>query len=412
MNAKIIGEHIKKFRKEKGLTQQQLADSLFVSDKTISRWELGKGLPDIEELPRIAAMLNISIDRLVGNDTGENSETAENAEQPSKSKKYRRTIIISAAVCALVAIVGFCFLFSDLNKTYEEATYVFEAEESVFTDCFKIEKAENASGKAVAAWLHGEGESLVFKFCAERGVTATLGISLTRTFSFKFEDKFILYVNEKKLSVGTVPGLGWNGDEQTKFYNFGEPVTLPIELKKGKNSIKIQIIDGLNVNIDKIEITCATRLFSTRKEIFIEAEDAKTESCRFSEFYSKNAHGGKYVGELIKTSDENAGKLIFTVNSKGKSYLQMDIFLNRPYTFNFENKYTLSVNGEQIPVGRVKGLATDDFDTEACFFEPISVWIMLRDGENEIEFSFWDMPANFDGISFTTSASLSFVKKR
>ena len=103
MNAKIIGEHIKKFRKEKGLTQQQLADSLFVSDKTISRWELGKGLPDIEELPRIAAMLNISIDRLVGNDTGENAETAENAEQPSKSKKYRRTIIISAAVCPVMA---------------------------------------------------------------------------------------------------------------------------------------------------------------------------------------------------------------------------------------------------------------------------------------------------------------------
>ena len=209
-----------------------------------------------------------------------------------------------------------------------------------------------------------------------------------------------------------MPGLGWNGDEQTKFYNFGEPVTLPIELKKGKNSIKIQIIDGLNVNIDKIEITCATRLFSARKEIFIEAEDAKTESCRFSEFYSKNAHGGKYVGELIKTSDENAGKLIFTVNSKGKIYLPMDIFLNRPYTFNFENKYTLSVNGEQVTVGGVKGLATGDSDTEACFFEPVSVWIMLRDGENEIEFSFWDMPANFDGISFTTSASLSFVKKR
>ncbi len=201
MNAKIIGEHIKKFRKEKGLTQQQLADSLFVSDKTISRWELGKGLPDIEELPRIAAMLNISIDRLVGNDTGENAETAENAEQPSKSKKYRRTIIISAAVCALAAIVGFCFLFSDLNKTYEEATYVFEAEESVFTDCFKIEKAENASGKAVAAWLHGEGESLVFKFCAERGVKAPLRTTPTRTRSSASSDVYKRHVRDMKYGV-------------------------------------------------------------------------------------------------------------------------------------------------------------------------------------------------------------------
>ena len=66
MNAKVIGNRIKEYRKEKNVSQKALAEQLFVSDKTISRWELGNGLPDIELLPKIADVLGISIDKLVG----------------------------------------------------------------------------------------------------------------------------------------------------------------------------------------------------------------------------------------------------------------------------------------------------------------------------------------------------------
>ena len=68
MNAKIIGEHIKEYRKANNVSQREMAEMLFVSDKTISRWELGKGLPDIELLPKIAKILGISIDKLVGSE--------------------------------------------------------------------------------------------------------------------------------------------------------------------------------------------------------------------------------------------------------------------------------------------------------------------------------------------------------
>ena len=76
MNAKLIGERIKEYRKLNNLSQRELAEQLFVSDKTISRWELGNGLPDIELLPKIAEILGISIDKLVGaeNLSGENDE--------------------------------------------------------------------------------------------------------------------------------------------------------------------------------------------------------------------------------------------------------------------------------------------------------------------------------------------------
>lgn len=73
MDAKVIGKYIKEYRKSNNVSQRELAEKLFVSDKTISRWELGNGLPDIELLPKIAEILGISIDKLVGaeNEEGE-----------------------------------------------------------------------------------------------------------------------------------------------------------------------------------------------------------------------------------------------------------------------------------------------------------------------------------------------------
>ena len=48
-------------RKELGLTQQELADKLFVSDKVISKWETGKSVPDTSILVELANVLGISL---------------------------------------------------------------------------------------------------------------------------------------------------------------------------------------------------------------------------------------------------------------------------------------------------------------------------------------------------------------
>lgn len=59
-----LGNKISTKRKELGLTQQELADKLFVSVKTISKWETNRGNPEINILPRIAEVLNIEISEL------------------------------------------------------------------------------------------------------------------------------------------------------------------------------------------------------------------------------------------------------------------------------------------------------------------------------------------------------------
>lgn len=69
MNQYVTGSIIKRLREERKLTQQQLAEQLLVSDKTISKWENGRGYPDITLLEPLAAALGISLPELLSGQT-------------------------------------------------------------------------------------------------------------------------------------------------------------------------------------------------------------------------------------------------------------------------------------------------------------------------------------------------------
>ncbi|MDD4312495.1 MAG: helix-turn-helix transcriptional regulator [Eubacteriales bacterium] len=60
-----FGAFLSQLRKEKGLTQKQLADLLFVSDKAVSRWECGNGYPDISQLQPLSEALGVSLAELL-----------------------------------------------------------------------------------------------------------------------------------------------------------------------------------------------------------------------------------------------------------------------------------------------------------------------------------------------------------
>ncbi len=66
MEQKVIGKNIAKFRTERGLTQSQLAEFLFITPQTVSKWETENGTPDISLLPKIALFLDVTIDDLFG----------------------------------------------------------------------------------------------------------------------------------------------------------------------------------------------------------------------------------------------------------------------------------------------------------------------------------------------------------
>ncbi|MBR4868139.1 MAG: helix-turn-helix domain-containing protein [Clostridia bacterium] len=78
MNAYITGTTIKTLRESRGLTQLELADCLGVSDKTISKWETAKGLPDITLVEPLSLALGVSVAELMTGDIVNNRNLSSN----------------------------------------------------------------------------------------------------------------------------------------------------------------------------------------------------------------------------------------------------------------------------------------------------------------------------------------------
>lgn len=72
-----VSENLKRLRKEKGFTQEQLATRLNVSFQAVSKWECGESYPDIVMLPSIAQIFSVSLDDLVGMEKICSNEEAE-----------------------------------------------------------------------------------------------------------------------------------------------------------------------------------------------------------------------------------------------------------------------------------------------------------------------------------------------
>ncbi|MBE6930456.1 MAG: helix-turn-helix transcriptional regulator [Ruminococcaceae bacterium] len=64
----IIGQRIRQFRREQGLTQEKLAETLGVTCQAVSKWETGETYPDITLLPTLANLFGVSVDSLLGMD--------------------------------------------------------------------------------------------------------------------------------------------------------------------------------------------------------------------------------------------------------------------------------------------------------------------------------------------------------
>lgn len=78
MNQYVTGAVIKELREKNKMTQLQLAEKLRVSDKAISRWETGKGYPDITLLESIADAFSISVTELISGNTVYNANVSAN----------------------------------------------------------------------------------------------------------------------------------------------------------------------------------------------------------------------------------------------------------------------------------------------------------------------------------------------
>lgn len=83
MDSNMVAGNISRLRKQKGLTQKDLAERLNITDKAVSKWERGAGYPEITIVPELAKVLGVSIDELLGGEEDvSGSASAEPADPP------------------------------------------------------------------------------------------------------------------------------------------------------------------------------------------------------------------------------------------------------------------------------------------------------------------------------------------
>ncbi len=105
MDKYVTGAVIRSLRESKGLTQEELAERLFVSGKAVSKWETGKGFPDVSLLEPLAKALGMSVIELLKGATVQNRNRAANM---MKSKIYVCPVCGNVMLSTGEAVVSCC----------------------------------------------------------------------------------------------------------------------------------------------------------------------------------------------------------------------------------------------------------------------------------------------------------------
>ena len=92
-----IGKLILEFRKQNNITQEELAEALFVSRTAVSKWESGRGYPNIDSLKAISKFFSVTIDQLLSGD-----EVLSLAEEDQKQKDAQvRSLVFGLLDCSI-----------------------------------------------------------------------------------------------------------------------------------------------------------------------------------------------------------------------------------------------------------------------------------------------------------------------
>ncbi|MBE6956545.1 MAG: helix-turn-helix domain-containing protein [Ruminococcaceae bacterium] len=189
MNSYVTGATIKSLRETKTLTQAELAQQLGVSDKAVSKWETGKGLPDISLLQPLAAALGVSLIELMNGEAVVNRNVSGNL---MRSKFYVCPIcgnVLHATGDALISCCGITLPPLEAEEPDAEHKLTMEKveDEQFFTVCHPMTKqhyisflAYVTSDRLQLVKLYPEGEAqtrfqlrgrgFVYFYCNKHGL--------------------------------------------------------------------------------------------------------------------------------------------------------------------------------------------------------------------------------------------------
>ncbi len=103
-----FNEKLRNLRKQKGITQEELAEKLFVSRTAVSKWESGKGYPSIDSLKMISKFYSVTVDELLSGD-----EMLALAEEENKTKENRFADVVFGILDCCAALLLFLPFFGE-----------------------------------------------------------------------------------------------------------------------------------------------------------------------------------------------------------------------------------------------------------------------------------------------------------
>ena len=108
MKQQKTGEFLKRLRKEKGLTQEQLAERFYISSRTISRWETGSNMPDVSILIELADFYDVDIREIIDGERKSEIMDKETKETLLKVAEYANEGYRKSQAKVLVFALGIC----------------------------------------------------------------------------------------------------------------------------------------------------------------------------------------------------------------------------------------------------------------------------------------------------------------
>lgn len=135
MENKSMGKLIQSLRKEKGLTQKQLADKLNITDKAVSKWERDIACPDISLLPKLSEMLGVSVSDLLNVSTCSEEQPEKDVYilddiitdkdlEKAKEKEYQQCFsdfimpLVFSGIAFIITVFFFSSMHSDLSDDF------------------------------------------------------------------------------------------------------------------------------------------------------------------------------------------------------------------------------------------------------------------------------------------------------
>ncbi|MBR6609776.1 MAG: helix-turn-helix transcriptional regulator [Oscillospiraceae bacterium] len=116
MNQQRMGQFLKYLRKDKGLTQEQLAEHFNVSSRTVSRWETGSNMPDVNMLIELAEFYDMDIREIIDGERKSENMDNETKDTLKKVAEYSNKLLIKNIISGVLkGILVFLVVYLILN---------------------------------------------------------------------------------------------------------------------------------------------------------------------------------------------------------------------------------------------------------------------------------------------------------